>query len=586
MAADAGCNALSRTRIGLIAAAFLGPFSATRLIGPLTVGRAAALAFAVALAADLLRERPRRFRLDVPALLLVISLVTTSVWIFLNYTAWGCNCEGRAAGFYEFAMIGVLAVVAVSLQPRLRGPAIVAALCGLVLASVLALAGVGAIGSGTVDLTETGGRLSGTFGNANELGMAAAIGIPIALAYRSARGLSTRIAVVIGLLILATTLLLTYSRGGIVAATVGVLALALRETWGSRRRVAIVLGVAAAVVLAGAVLYSVFEDQRKGASFESVPGSLSGLGQRDLTGWDSRALGPIPRGPSTLVNSGPGIGVEATHTGEGTSFRWGEARRGGVYTLRLRARAEKAGLPFSVALGDATRKAAFGARLNVRLGTHWRALSLSWRPGLRSPHASLYLWQRSGPSRFSFADIELIAHDPGHVPRSLPLSQHLEGSLYKRLRSNASRQERRYVRSRLDAARLALRAFRSQPLRGIGWGTFPAYSAEHLSYGRLAAHDQYLAFAAELGLVGLLLLGALVTAAALGIRRVRRGRAPDAAIAVLATATAGLVFVEALPVPQMSIPIAVALAIACGNQRPDASASTSAPPLSDPLGSR
>jgi hypothetical protein len=572
---------LSRTRTGLIAAAFLGPFSATHLVGPLTVGRAAALALAAALGADLLRERPQRFRLDVPALLLVAGYVGLSVWIFLNSVAWGCNCEGKAAGFYEFAMIGVLAVVAVSIEPRMRGPAIVAALCGLVLAAALALSGVGPLDSGTVDLTATGGRLSGTFGNANELGLAAAIGIPIALSYRSARGLGTRIAVVISLLILATTLLLTYSRGGIVAAGVGVLALAFWEARGSRRRVAVVLGIAATIGLAGAVLYSAFENHREGASFESVPASLSELSQRDLSGWDSRALGPIPSGPSTLQNSEQGIAVDADRAGEGASFRWGEARRGGAYTLHFRAKADKAALPFSIGLGDAAQRTAFGARVNTRLGTHWRRISLSWRPGLRSPHATLYLWQRRGPSRFSFADIELVAHDPGQAPRRVPLPQHLEGSLYKRLRSNASRLENRYVRSRLDAAHLALRAFRSEPLRGIGWATFPAYSADHLSYGRLAAHDEYLAFAAELGIIGLALLGALVAAAALGVRRLSHGRAPDAAVGVLAAAAAGIVFIEALPAPQMSIPIAVALAIACGNQRPEVSATTSAPPLSD-----
>ena len=62
------------------------------------MGRAAALTFAALLAADLLRQQAWRFRLDVPALLLAISYVGLSVWIFLSSATWGCNCEGKAGG--------------------------------------------------------------------------------------------------------------------------------------------------------------------------------------------------------------------------------------------------------------------------------------------------------------------------------------------------------------------------------------------------------------------------------------------------------------------------------------------------------
>ena len=95
----AGPPEFRRTRAGLIAAAFLGPFSATDIVGPLTVGRAAAVTFAAVLAADLLRQRAWRFHLDVPALLLAVSYVGLSVWIFFSSATWGCNCEGKAGGF-------------------------------------------------------------------------------------------------------------------------------------------------------------------------------------------------------------------------------------------------------------------------------------------------------------------------------------------------------------------------------------------------------------------------------------------------------------------------------------------------------
>jgi len=70
-----------------------------------------------------------------------------------------------------------------------------------------------------------------------------------------------------------------------------------------------------------------------------------------------------------------------------------------------------------------------------------------------------------------------------------------------------------------------------------------------------------------LGIVGVLLLGLLIAAVLIGIRGVGSGRPEAAAIGVLAASTAGLVFVEALPVPQLSIPIALAAAIVCARRR-------------------
>jgi hypothetical protein len=560
-----------RTGIGLVAAAMLAPFSATHIAGPMTLGRAVLLLFAALLAADLWRERPRVFRLSTPTVLLASAYVGLSVWIFVNAAAWGCNCDGKAGGFYEFAVIGLLALVAIGFEPRLRGPAIVATLAGIVLASILALLGVGALNSGTVDLTQTGGRLSGTFGNANELGFAAALGIPIVLAYRAAADMAGRIAVVSSLLILSITLVLTYSRGAVIAAAVGVLALALWEARRSRRHVLVILGAAAVCALVGAVLYSVFEQQRENASFESVPAALRPLDQLDLTGWDSRAQGPIPNGPSDLFNRGPSIAVHSDRGGEGASFRWGEAAAGADYTLRFKARAEGTGtqIPFSYALGESAREAG-DSRAEAELDRRWRVFSLPWEPALRAPHATLYLWQRGGPSTFAFSDVQVIAAGHGSGSHSIAIPGQLRGSEYDKLTSEAARDEHRYIRSRVDAAHLAFRAFKSEPLRGIGWSTFPLYSAAHSHYGQLAAHNEYLGIAAELGIVGLLLLGLMIAAVALGVRRADSGRAAAAAIGVVAAGAVGLVFVEALPVPQLAITLAIAAAVLCAQRRSEA----------------
>ena len=63
--------------------------------------------------------------------------------------------------------------------------------------------------------------------------------------------------------------------------------------------------------------------------------------------------------------------------------------------------------------------------------------------------------------------------------------------------------------------------------------------------------------------MGVLLLGLILASAAFGVARADSSRAEAAAVGVLAAAVAGQVFVEALPVPQLSITIALAAAIVC-----------------------
>src|SRR5215218_6186313 len=111
---SAATPGFGRTRVGLVAAAFLAPFSATHLAGPLTVGRAAALFFAALLVADLIRARPRRPLLDRAALLLAVGYVGLCGWAFLSAATVGCNCEGKAGGLFELTAIGLLAIAALA----------------------------------------------------------------------------------------------------------------------------------------------------------------------------------------------------------------------------------------------------------------------------------------------------------------------------------------------------------------------------------------------------------------------------------------------------------------------------------------
>lgn len=560
-------HAASRLRSGqaLVAVAFLAPFAATRVVGSLTLGRVAALGLAGAVALDLVNRRPTPFRLGAPAVLAGAAYVGLFLWIAFSASVLGCNCDGKLGGFALFAFVGILAIAAVILDPGVRERAVLALLAGLGLAAALALLGVGALNSGTVDLTQTGGRLSGTYGNANELGLALAFGVPIAAAYvLQTRGRS-RVAFAACLVVLAVALVLTFSRGGIIAAGFGLVAVGIWSMRGSRRSLVMILAGVAAAALIAVALYSIFQRERQDASFASVPSALRPLDQRDLSGWESRPNGPIPAGPARLRNRPGGFSVSGPKGGEGVSYGWGEAAAGGRYVLRFTARAEgSARTPISFALGDAVRGE--GTEGRGMLSAKPREFELAWRPRLRALEARLYVWQRAnGPAAFILSDVSVSAAAGGRK-RQIEVPDQLRGSIYAHLTAAAEKEEDRYVRSRLDAADLALDAFVSKPLWGIGWATFPDYAEEHLDYGRLAAHDEYLAFAAELGLIGLGLLGLLLAAAVVGVRRAGRGAADTAAIGLLAAAAAGLVFVEALPIPQLSIAIAIAIGIVCARR--------------------
>ena len=106
-----------------------------------------------------------------------------------------------------------------------------------------------------------------------------------------------------------------------------------------------------------------------------------------------------------------------------------------------------------------------------------------------------------------------------------------------RLSGNASRltslQSNRY-----QYWRVAWRAFRAEPLRGVGGGGWAVYWLRYRPFhaGAQDAHSLYIQTAAELGLVGLALLATLFTGVGLAARRALRA-APQLA----AGPTAGLV---------------------------------------------
>ena len=86
----------------------------------------------------------------------------------------------------------------------------------------------------------------------------------------------------------------------------------------------------------------------------------------------------------------------------------------------------------------------------------------------------------------------------------------------------------------------ALSAYRSQPLRGIGPGTFESWWAQHGSVAEFIrnGHSLYLETMAELGIVGLVLIATLFVGV-LGLGVWRALRAPPTGRVALATCTAG-----------------------------------------------
>jgi O-antigen ligase len=100
-------------------------------------------------------------------------------------------------------------------------------------------------------------------------------------------------------------------------------------------------------------------------------------------------------------------------------------------------------------------------------------------------------------------------------------------------------------------------------LTGIGWQQFTRYSAIRLNYGRLATHDEYLRYAAELGLPGLLFLLLIIATVATAAVRVSPTDVRVAAAACLVAGAVGLFFVNALETPNISLPLFVSAALIC-----------------------
>jgi O-antigen ligase/4-amino-4-deoxy-L-arabinose transferase-like glycosyltransferase len=549
----------------VLLAALAGPVWDVVVVGlpgaDLTIGRGIIVVAALLFVLDVLRAPVPRPRVPRAVWLLVAALALLWVWIVTNALSWGCGCSVEVAGFSELLAICVLAAFISAFEPQLRPAVVLAVVAGASLSAALTLAGVHGLSEGTANTSAIQGRAAGPFGNPNLLAFLLAFGLPAGLAaYRPQLG-RTRLILGGAVGLVTLVLVLTFSRSGLLAAAAGaVVVLVLQQPRRSRarRRTLVGLGMAAAAI---AVIYPAFAELRRDASSPPLDQRLRAL---DVSGWDGRAQGLIAGGEARLANSAPGeleVGIDGA--GEGVSRPIGHAIAAREYELRFEARSV-----------TGTQRLHFGLEDNVRgnspvsrqasVSDRWQPLRIGWRPTADSPDARLYIWSEGGAPGFVIRDVVTVARAPGAPAARKTHAVTLEGSTYAQSEAARREFETREVASRRAGVELSLSAFESQPIRGIGWGRFNEFSAARAEFGRLPTHNEYLRFLAELGLVGVLLLGFVGVSIGMAARSAQRDAVGLAVLGMLITGAVGLLFVNGLATAAVTMPLALAAGVACG----------------------
>jgi O-antigen ligase len=474
----------------------------------------------------------------------MVGLIGEGAVILLSIAVRGHNSAGALYGYLEMALVAVAALIVAGAQPRTHLPFLACSAIGAMLGSLDALV----FGHSLLALRGEGERLAGHYANPNLLGFAGSLAVPIfvTLAIRSDR---RRAAWILGAAITLTAILLSYSRGSILGTGAGVIAsISLIQAGGVGRLRVAVAGCLLFAALAGAA-YPIYLQLRTKADF----GSNTAASTPDRSGWNYGAQGLIGEGPSTLSNpSREALRITATKEGEGASFPLGEARVGHDYRLNFAASAPRRGTELAYGLEDNLLGAGPVTR-TILLTPTPRYLTITWTPTGEAPHARAYIWLPLG------GVVTLSNLDFGRVRGGLkPLPTQLLGRV-----SKFESSESHFVHSREDAAHLALELFIQRPLTGVGWQQFTNYSAARLHYGPLATHDEYLRYAAELGLPGLIFLLLIIATVATSAIRTPPTDVRVAATACVVSGAVGLLFVNALETPNISLPLFVSAALVC-----------------------
>ena len=525
----------------------------------LTIGRAFLAVAAVALAVYI-RTPGRlwallRTALRGPGLMLAIGgLLSIALVLFSTHTN-GCQCTGGSYGLDEMSAWAALAVLAVIAEPKSAVTLLGAVGLGCVLAGILALAGVHSEPAGSSMST----RLLGTYGNPNFLAATQALALPLAIAAlfveRGIGPVRIRWLAVAAIAVLIVTVFQTYSRSGLPAAAGGsYVTIVLLVPTAQRRRTALTL--AAVGVIAGIVLYPSFARLRTDADFGSA---IAAAREVDRSGWSPASTGVISAGPSKLENAGPDVlRVIGAKFGEGASFPLGEEGKASIVRVKFEARSQDPGMRFYYALEDNLS----GAGLVYRRSSpsaDWRRFALTWSPTEEAHDARVYFYLGK-PGALELRSIAVTSSEP---PLSRALPTKLLGTR-RRLPASLLGAESNYVDAREGALRIAIDAFLSDPIRGIGWDRFPSYASSRSGVGAIATHDEFTRFAAELGLPGLIALAIICAAAAHAALAIRRRPEAPALLGMLVASAICLAFANLLEAPAAGLPIAAAVACTVG----------------------
>jgi O-Antigen ligase len=535
---------------------FVQPF------GLITLGRVLFVVVGLAFVADLLRSR--EFRVSRFELLFVALLLTLEGWVAINGSVWGClSCEGSFGGLSDVVVAALVTLAVLILHPRMGGPVLLAIAFACVFGALLAVAGAGDLVSGGPAVSWDG-RLAGPYGNPNYLAFAIAPGIPLLLALSTGRAIWIRLAALALCAFLAVTMVLTYSRGGLIATGVAAAAVIMLQV-PARRRLALATVLIVLLGAGGALAYPALKDRR----LENQPTTPKPSELRraiDHSGWDGTAQGLIVGGPSQLANRARKtvLTVKPASPQSGVSYPWGVARSDISYRLRLEIRTP-APSRLRVGLEDNFLANAPVSRAAVT-GRDWRTVELTWYPSARSPDARFYVWRPHGRDAFELRDVSIVSIAPNGSSTTKRINTVLLGSNYpreqRRIRQLAGSDERYYVESRWKGARLAVTAFLDQPLRGIGWENFPDLSDRRLPFGHLPTHNEYLRFAAELGIFGFLLLVGIGGTALVALRSVPRGPVRLALMGAFIAGALSILFVNGLVAPAAGGWLGIACSVA------------------------
>jgi 4-amino-4-deoxy-L-arabinose transferase-like glycosyltransferase len=557
-------NAFRRSGAVVLLAALAGP-SWNVIVLPLpgaslTVGRGLIALAALLLVLDLRRAEQPLPRVPGAVWLLLGGLALLWVWIVANALLWGCRCSGEIAGFSELIALVALAALIGTFAPRLRPMLVLAIIGGAAIVALMTLVGIEGLSAGTQSTSPRAGRLAGPYGNPNFLAFAIGLAIPAAIVTLGLWRGRGRVLLACAVVLLSVELLLTFSRSGLLAVAVGsALVLVLMQRRGSAARW---LTIAAVVVagVAGAVAYPVFAEQRRESASAQLEARLRAL---DRSGWNAGAQGLIPRGPARMRNAQPRVlEVRGDRAGVGISRRLPVANAGDVYDLRLQARAVAGQQALRFGLEDNLQGNGPSIRTTT-LGNRWQRLSVRWVPTRKSANASLYIWTPRPGAGFQVRDVATVVQRPGRAPDATAISTVLSGSRFGELKAEQARIDARDINSREVGIDLALDAFKSQPVRGIGWGTFPDYSSANSKFRGLPTHNEYLRFLAELGVPGAALLALIGLVVASTFWRRRLDAMSVALLGMLVTGAVVLAFANGLVVPAVAAPLGFAAALAC-----------------------